>query len=171
MKIVVLNGSPRINGNTAKLIEEFKVGAEVASHEVKVILAGALNIKGCMGCEACHNIGAKGCVIKDDMNMVYEEIKDADMIVLASPVYYFGLTGQLQNTISRFYSVDKIKKVNKYALMLTSYSPDVYDAIVLQYNKLVSYFNAESLGIITAAGAERGSEQKLKEVYNFGRNL
>lgn len=171
MKIVVLNGSPRVNGNTAKLIEEFKIGAEVASHEVKVILAGALNIKGCLGCEACHNIGAKGCVVKDDMNMVYEEIKYADMIVLASPVYYFGLTGQLQNTISRFYSVDKIKKVRKYALLLTSYSPDVYDAIISQYKKIVSYFNAENVGIITAYGAERDSESKLKEVFEFGRNL
>ena len=171
MKIVVLNGSPRVNGNTAKLVEEFKIGAELASHEVHVVLAGALNIKGCLGCEACHNIGAKGCVVQDDMNKVYEEIKDADMIVLASPVYYFGLTGQLQNTISRFYSVDKIKKVNKYALFLTSYSPDVYDAIILQYKKIVSYFNAEDMGIITAAGSERGSESKLKEVFEFGKSL
>jgi multimeric flavodoxin WrbA len=171
MKIVVLNGSPRINGNTAKLVEEFKIGAELASHEVHVILAGALNIKGCLGCDSCHNIGAKGCVVQDDMTRVYKDIVDADMIVLASPVYYFGLTGQLQNTISRFYSLDKIKKVHKYALLLTSYSPNVYDAIISQYKQIVSYFNAEDMGIITAYGAERGSESKLKEVFEFARNL
>lgn len=171
MRIIVLMGSPKPLGNTAHLVHDFKNGAESVGHDVRVLEIGTMNIKGCIGCDYCKKLGHTKCAIDDDMQGVYEVLEDADMIVFASPVYYFGLTGQLQSMISRVYAIDKPHKADKYALILTSYSPDVYDAIISQYNQIVNYSGGKSLGIITAYGPERMSEAKEKEAFEFGKSL
>ena len=171
MKITVLNGSPRVNGHTAALVEHFKKGAEDSGHEVEVLQVGTMKINGCIGCEYCHNTGNGECVIKDDMQKVYSALKDTDIVVFASPVYYWGFTGQFQSTLSRFYAIGKPQKAKKYALLLTSYSPDVYDSITSQYKDIVAYFRAKDAGIITAYGEERTPTAKFTEAYNFGKNM
>lgn len=171
MKIVVLNGSPRINGNTSFLVENFKKGAESVNHIVEVLQVGTMKINGCMACEYCYEKGNGECVIKDDMQKVYNSVKDADMVVFASPVYYWSFSGQLQSTISRFYSIGKPQKAKKYAMLLSSGSPDVYDALICQFRDIVDYFEAENLGILTAYGNQNKSNEKLKEAYIFGKNL
>lgn len=171
MKIVVLMGSPRPTGNTASLVHDFKEGAESVGHEVYVIQVGSMNIKGCIGCDYCKKVGNGKCAINDDMQTVYAILEDADMIVFASPVYYFSFTGQLQSMISRVYAVDKPHKATKYAMILTSYSPNVYDALISQYKLIVDYSDGTDVGIITAYGAQRKSEAKEHEVYEFGKSL
>ena len=171
MNIVVLMGSPKPTGNTASLVHDFQEGAESVGHEVNVIQVGTMNIHGCTGCDYCKKLGHGKCAINDDMQMVYDMLEDADMIVFASPVYYFGFSGQLQSMISRVYAIDKPHKATKYAMILTSYSKNVYDAIIAQYNQIVKYSDGESLGIITAFGDERKSEDKENEAYEFGRSL
>lgn len=171
MNILVLNGSPRANGHTATLVKYFKKGAEESGHKVKVLQVGTMNIRGCIGCEYCHNTGNGECVIKDDMQKVYSELEDAEIIVFASPVYYWGFTGQFQSTLSRFYSIERPPKAKKYALLLTSYSPDVYDSIISQYKNTVAYFGATDAGIVTAYGEERTPDSKFTEAYHLGKNL
>ena len=106
MKIAILNGSPR-NQNTATMVEAFCKGAEEAGHETQVLQVGKMKIGGCMGCEYCHTKGEGKCIQKDDMEKVMPAYLEADMIVYASPVYYFDMTAQLsaamQEKIS-FYS-------------------------------------------------------------------
>ena len=63
-----------------------------------------MNIHGCLACEYCHTRGNGQCIQKDDMQYVYQELQDAEMIVIASPIYYHGLSGQLKCTIDRFYA-------------------------------------------------------------------
>lgn len=104
MKILVLNGSPRPSGNTSKMVAAFKEGAESSGHEVNVVDVCKKNIKGCLGCEYCHSKGNGKCVQKDDMQEVYSLLKDAEMLVIASPIYYHGISGQLKCAIDRFYS-------------------------------------------------------------------
>ena len=104
MKIAILNGSPRAK-NTAAMINAFAEGAKEAGHEVEIFHVGKMNIGGCKGCEYCHTKGGGTCVQKDDMEKVYPALAEAELVVLASPVYYFGLTGQLQSAVSRFYAV------------------------------------------------------------------
>jgi len=170
MKILVLNGSPRINGNTSSLVESFKNGAESAGHEVRVLQVGTMKISGCIGCEYCRNLGNGECALKDDMQNVYNGLDDADIVVFASPVYYWSFTGQMQSTISRFYAKRK-PKVKNYAMILSSGSNGVYNALVSQYHDILEYFGANDLGIITAYGSQNKSEAKLQEAYNFGKNL
>ena len=71
MKIVVLNGSPRPNGNTAKMTKAFFEGASEAGHEITVVPVARMKIAGCLGCEYCHTKGEGKCVQKDDMQEVY----------------------------------------------------------------------------------------------------
>ena len=87
MKIVVLNGSPRVNGNTAAMTKAFAEGAAEAGHEVEIVPVAKLKIAGCLGCEYCHTKGGGKCVQKDDMRKLYPLLEEAEMIVFASPIY------------------------------------------------------------------------------------
>jgi multimeric flavodoxin WrbA len=104
MNILVLNGSPRQNGNTAKMVTAFCEGAESSRHTVKTVNVCKLNVKGCLACEYCHSKGNGKCIQKDDMQDIYSLLKDTNMLVLASPIYYHGISGQLKCVIDRFYS-------------------------------------------------------------------
>lgn len=120
MKILVLNGSPRPRGNTAAMVEAFTRGAEESGHEVSVVAVCQKKIAGCLGCEYCHTKGEGHCIQKDDMQAVYPLFQEAELLVLASPVYYFGFTGQLQCAISRLYAPGRSRCLKKTALMLSS---------------------------------------------------
>ena len=170
MKILVLNGSPRPKGNTAALIAAFREGAESAGHQVSVLQVGTMNIGGCKGCEYCHTKGGGACIQKDDMAEVYPALAESDMLLLASPVYYHGLSGQLESVISRFYAV-MAPAAKKWALLLTSGSPNVYAAIETQYKGILGFIQAQDLGIFEYDGKQVGTEEALAEIKAFGASL
>ena len=96
MRILVLNGSPRPKGSTKQMVDAFREGAESAGHKVDVIDVCRKKIAGCLACEYCHTKGNGVCVQKDDMQEVYSLLGEADMLVIASPIYYHGVSGQLK---------------------------------------------------------------------------
>ena len=96
--ILVISTSPRKNGNSALLAEEFARGAADAGHRVEIISLRDKNIGFCRGCYGCRS-GA--CVLKDDMAEVLQKMIDADVIVLASPVYFYSIDAQLKALIDR----------------------------------------------------------------------
>ena len=169
MKILILNGSPHPKGNTKAMVDAFTKGAQSAGHDVIECPVGTMNIKGCLGCEYCHGKGEGKCVQKDDMEKVYPELATADMIVFASPVHYFAFSGQLQNTIARFYAQMK-PKAKKYAMLISSMSPGVYNGIENQYKGMVAFFEAEDLGIKEVNNDNR-SEATLAEIEAFGAGI
>ncbi len=173
MQILVLNGSPRPNGNTEQMIEAFRRGAEEADHQVEVVDVCKKNIKGCLACEYCHTKGHGECVQKDDMQKVYELLKDADMLVLASPIYYHGISGQLKCVIDRFYSAaypigpDKLKKI---AMFLSSGASNMYDGAMFSYNHdFLQYLRLKDMGVYTVQGGV--SSRQLNEIEEFGKML
>jgi multimeric flavodoxin WrbA len=170
MKILVLNGSPRPKGNTAALIAAFREGAESAGHQVSVLQVGTMNIGGCKGCEYCHTKGGGACIQKDEMAEVYPALAESEMLLLASPVYYHGLSGQLESVISRFYAV-MAPAAKKWALLLTSGSPNVYAAIETQYKGILGFIQAQDLGIFEYDGKQVGTEEALAEIKAFGASL
>jgi multimeric flavodoxin WrbA len=98
-KILILNGSPRKNGNTEHLTKMVSDGLTQAGADVQQFRLADLNIHPCIGCGNCE---AKGlCIFDDDMQMLYKHIADADIIILASPIYFYGLTAQLKSCIDR----------------------------------------------------------------------
>ena len=172
MKILVLNGSPRPNGNTAAMVSAFCDGAAESGHDITVVPVCQKKIGGCLACEYCHTKGNGACVQKDDMQEIYPILDAAEMIVLASPVYYHNFTGQLQCAINRIYALDKPKNLKKAALILSSGDDDVYGGALYEYeNSFLSYLELENMGIFTAHGKQNKSEEKLRELYEFGRGL
>ena len=106
------------------------------------------------------------------MREVYPLLLEADMLVLASPIYYHNLTGQLQCAINRIYALDRPRRLKKAALFLSSGSDGVYGGAVYEYeNSFLDYLKLENMGIFTAFGKQNKSEEKRKELFDFGRNL
>ena len=172
MKIIVLNGSPRPSGNTKAMISAFTEGAERAGHEVTVFDVCRMNIKGCLACEYCHTKAFRQCVQKDDMQKIYPVLDEAEMIVLASPIYYHGLSGQLQCTINRIYAQGYPKKLKKAMLLLSSGDHGVYDGAIFTYrNSFLEYLHLEDMGIFTAAGDENKSDEMLNRIRKAGAAL
>ena len=170
MKIMVLNGSPR-KVNTAAMVDAFKEGAEAAGHEVEVLQVGKMKIAGCLGCEYCHGKGEGKCVQDDDMAKVMPAYMEADMVVFASPIYYFTMTAQIQAAIQRVYAIMKPLKATKAALLLSSMSPGTHDGAIAEYKGITAFLGLEDKGIVIAAGEENKSEAKLNECKELGKSL
>ncbi len=175
MKILVLNGSPRPNGNTKGMIEAFREGAVLAGHQVDVMDVCRMTINGCLACEYCHTKGRGECVQKDDMQKIYALLKEAEMLVLASPIYYHGVSGQLKCVLDRFYSAaypSRPPKLKKVAMILSSGDANMYDGAMFSYQgDFLGYLGLEDMGVYTAHGAENGSMKKLAELRAFGESL
>ena len=166
MKILVLNGSPRPQGDTAKMVAVFKDSAERAGHEVCVINVCRREIKGCLACEYCHGKGRGECIQKDDMQEIYAQLRDTNMLVLASPIYYHGISGQLKCVIDRFYSAlypSAPASLKKVAMFLSSGDPAMYDGAKFSYDgDFLGYLSLESAGIYT--NHEDGVMEKIQEM-------
>jgi len=99
MKVVAFFGSPRIHGNTDLLLEETLKPVRAAGHEVVEFRLNFMNIKPCQNCGGCEKSGV--CIVPDAMTEVYDAIRTADRVILASPIFFFGLSGQTKIMIDR----------------------------------------------------------------------
>ena len=150
MKVLILQGSPRANGNTAWMAEECRKAAEAAGHEATLVDVAHKKIAGCLACEYCHGKGNGACIQKDDMQELYPLLAEAEVLVLAAPIYYFTMSAQIQAPIQRIYNMNKPPKVKKMAMLLSSYSPNVYDGAIGEYRGIINYWGVEDTGIVTA---------------------
>ncbi|MCQ2227885.1 MAG: flavodoxin family protein [Bacteroidales bacterium] len=98
-KIVVISTSLRVHSNSDALANEFIRGAQDAGHDVEKISLVDKNIQFCKGCLACQKLGK--CVIKDDVNDIMAKVIDADVVVWATPIYYYEMSGQMKTLIDR----------------------------------------------------------------------
>lgn len=143
MNILILNGSSRKNGRTNKLVKSFKKGAQSNNNICEFHLYD-MNIKGCLGCEKCKsNDLTSPCVQDDDMNQIYGAFLKADIVVFASPVYFWTVTWVLKTAVDRLYALLSI----------------------LGYGE----FRNDSILIMTAGGADYSQSQRWYET--FERNL
>ena len=139
MNIVVLSGSPRKGANTDTMVEAFAETAREGGNTVEVVRVASKKIAGCLGCQYCF--AHEGvCVQKDDMANVIESLKDADMVVFASPIYWFDITAQEKAVIDRLYAFGATGfPFTKTALLLDSHSEGVYDAAIAMYKSTCAY--------------------------------
>ena len=171
MNVLILQGSPRANGSTAWMAEEFKKAAEAAGHNVTLADVGRRKIGGCLACEYCHGKGNGACVQKDDMQALYPLFAEAEALVLASPVYYFTMCAQVQAAIQRLYCIQKPPKLRKMALLLSSYSPDVYDGAVGEYRGIADYWEVVDAGVVTAKLDEQKTDATRAKVAALAATL
>ena len=172
MNIVVYNGSPHPKGNTAALLNAFVKGAKEAGNRVDVVNLAHMRIDGCLGCDYCVRQGREGnCLKKDEMRDVYPLLEKADALVIATPIYYFTWTAQTHAALQRCYAFGKPPKLQKMALLLSSYSPDVYDGSIATYRDICGYWEVEDMGIVTAYGEQNKSDAKVEEAYALGASF
>jgi multimeric flavodoxin WrbA len=171
MNILILQASPRGKGNTAWMAEEYKKAAEAAGHQVTLFDVSHKKIAGCLACEYCHGKGNGACVQKDDMQELYPLMAEAEALVLAAPIYYFTLCAQMQAPIQRMYCVNAPAKVKKMAMLLSSYSPGVYDGATTEYHDICRYWKATDTGIVTAKIDEQKTEGTKKKIEVLVQNL
>ena len=105
--IVILNGSPRKNGNTSALVQAFTKGAQSAGHTVTEFFLDKMDIHGCKGCFGGHSSRECPCVQRDDMAQIYPAVKDSDVVVLATPLYYWNMSGQLRTAVDRLFALEE----------------------------------------------------------------
>lgn len=167
MNILILQSSPRANGNTAWMAEEYRKAAETAGHNVTVVDVAKKKIAGCLACEYCHGKGNGTCIQKDDMQELYPLMAEAEVLVLAAPIYYFTLNAQIQAPIQRMYCVNKPVKVKKMALLTSSYSPGVYSGAIAEFGDICNYWSVENTGVVTAKNDEQKTEETRKKIVEL----
>ena len=108
-KMLVLSGSPRKNGNTAILVDWFAQGARAKGARVEIVRTASLRYKstGCTSCRACQKLAAYECVIHDEAKPVLARMAKVDVIVMATPLYFFGASAQLKLVFDRMFSLYK----------------------------------------------------------------
>ena len=121
MKIVLLTGSPRKNGNTNHMADQFERGAKESGHEIFRFNAAESEVHPCVGCNRCGMNGP--CIFTDDFTKrLRPELVRADLIVFCSPMYYFGFSTQLKSVIDRFYAINGQLHAKKKAAFLMAYA-------------------------------------------------
>ena len=98
-KVLIISSSPRRGGNSETLAAAFANGAQAAGHQVETVYLREKQIGYCKGCFACHKLGH--CVLKDDAAAITAKMHDADVLVFATPVYYYCVSGQLKTMLDR----------------------------------------------------------------------
>ncbi len=177
MKIVILAGSPRRNGNTNYMASRFKAGAEEAGHSVYTFDCAHADVKGCMGCNHCGMDG--DCVIKDDFTTILlPRLLEADMIVLCSPMYYFGFSAQIKAVIDRFYSRTYRLTGGKKTALLMAYANNAdrdEHPMIAHYQRLAQYMEWEDAGMVIAPGmwpaGSVNNSRYADECYKLGKSL
>ena len=96
---------------------------------------------------------------------------EAEVLVLAAPIYYFTMNAQIQAPIQRMYCVNSPAKVKKMALLVSSYSPGVYDGAKAEYRDICNYWNAEDTGIVTASVDEQKTDATMQKIQALVNNL
>ena len=176
--VLIVSASPRKNGNSDLLCNEFLKGVVDAGHQVEKIFLADKKINYCIGCGLCSRNDYSGCSQKDDMEDVVEKMIEADVIVLASPVYFYTINAQMKTFIDRCCA--KYTKMNNKEFYFIITAAEVNKAEMSRTFECFRGFldcleNAKEQGQICATGVwEKGEIEKtsyLKDAYNLGKTV
>ena len=181
--VTLLLGSPRKGGNSEQLADSLAKGAEEKGCEVRKVRLAGKKLNGCLDCRKCWSTGAP-CVQRDDMAQVYEDIAAADVLVFATPLYFYSWSSQIKPVWDRllpFYAENaKIKLACKKAALLAAAGDaedNVFDGLKASFRLACGFTKWEIAGMICAAGmhpksdmAEKGGKF-LAEAYELGKKL
>ena len=159
-KVLIISTSLRNNANSEILAKETERGAKEAGNEVEFITLKDKNIQFCKGCLACQKL--KKCVISDDANAITEKMKNADVIVWATPIYYYEMSGQMKTLIDRANSLYATGHKFKEVYLITTSAEDS------QGIKLCGFVEA---GGLEGANEAASNKELLEKAYNMGKNI
>lgn len=188
--VLVIQGGGRPRGNTAQLVESFVKGVTEAGHQAEIVSLIKNEVKGCLGCNACRY--GKSCIQKDGFNGLVPKIKEADLIVFASPLYFWTVSARIKAFIERFYCIAEedgnppFGRYEKYpvkdcALLMTAADNFfwTFEQAVSYYQfALVNYIGFHDKGMLLAGGCgdtngkpQIGQTTHLQAAYEFGKNI
>ena len=177
-KVLIISTSLRNNANSEILAQQTEKGAKDVGHNVEFVSLKDKEIKFCKGCMACQKSGK--CVICDDANDITLKMKEADVIVWATPIYYYEMSGQMKTLIDRANSLYATgKNFSEVYLITTSAdnSKGVIQTVINGVNGWISCFNnVELKGYLEAGGLENPNDAQnrkdlLDAAYNMGKNI
>lgn len=176
-KVLILSGSPRKGGNSDLLCDEFLRGAAEAGHEVEKIFLGEKKIGYCRACYYCKKNGGR-CAIADDMGEILDKMQAADVLLMASPVYFYAIAAQMKAVIDR--SVARWTAIpNKefyYIMTSAEDSPEVMQCTLECFRGFAACLDgAREMGVIEGKGVYEAGEIKgcpaMREAYQMGRRV
>ncbi len=182
MKIIGIDGSPRKNGNTEKLVKRVLAGAEEAESNTEFLKLADLNINYCQGCGSCRATGE--CIIKDDMDCIVDSIQQSDVIVLGSPIYAWQVSGNTKVFMDRLCRLltpkyeSRLNGPKKIAFVYTQGNPDsgLFKPYFDYQEKVYPILGFTLAGRIQATGTRTKDdiltqEETLAIADSFGRDL
>lgn len=175
--VVVLSASPRKGGNSDLLCDQFIKGATESGNHVEKIFIQDKKINFCLGCMACQHNGGE-CVQVDDMNAILEKMIQADILVMATPIYFYNMDAQLKVLIDR--SCARYQEIShKKAYLITTCADtreDAMDVTIAGFRVFLDCLNhVREMGIISATGVTNIGDIKEKpemsQAYQMGKSV
>lgn len=175
-RVLIIEGSPRKNGNSQLLCEAFKQGAEKKGHHVDLIRIQDKKVGFCMACDTCMRNGGV-CVLKDDMEEILNIYQKSDVLVLATPVYFYGISAQMKTFIDRTYPIwQKLGQKEIYYIVSAGLGEDIIKRSINDLDGFVEHLEKyEIKGRLYAtnvmdAGLVKDTEL-MDMAYNMGENI
>jgi len=182
-RVLILAASPRKNGNSTILALEAAEGVKTEGGEPDVVPIGNLKIAPCRACDSCRTKPEAGCIIKDDMEPLYQRIRDSQAILFATPIYWFNVSAQMKLLIDRTYA---IYNKGTYAftgkdvgVILTYEDKDVFASggvnALRSFQDTFAYVKANLMGMVygtaNKAGEVQANKELLQKAYELGKKL
>jgi multimeric flavodoxin WrbA len=181
--VLVLMASPRARGNSTILAEEAAKGAKDAGATVEAFRLAKMKIGPCLACEGCRKPGADGCVRNDDIKLLHAKLRDADALIIASPVYWFTMSAQAKLFMDRLYAFGaegyKPLKGKRIGIILTYGDADPFSSgavnALRSFQDAFAYLSAPIKGMVYGSADKPdevlANKTLLKEAYALGRKL
>ena len=179
-RIVILNGSPRKNGNTSALVRAFREGAESAGHTVTEFFLGDREIHGCRGCFGGRSGRECPCVQRDGMADIYPAVRESGVLVLASPLYYWTVSGQLKTAVDRLFALEEgdgnlLRGHGRASALLMAAEGYGFEDALAYYDHLMDHLQWRNLGHVLAGGVmdvgDIQGRQELEEARALGASI
>jgi multimeric flavodoxin WrbA len=182
-RVLIISASPRKNGNSTILASKAAEGVKAIGGEADLIPIGNLKIAPCNGCDACIAKPETGCVIRDDMQPLYQKIRDAQGVIFATPIYWFTMSAQLKAFIDRSYAIqgkDRWAFTGKdVGVILTFGDSDVFTSgginALRTFQDICAYSKANLVGTVYGTANKPGDIQAngdlLKKAYSLGEKM
>ena len=182
-RVLLITSSPRKNGNSTTLAMRAAEGVKAAGGVAEIAAIGNMKIAPCTACDACRRNPEAGCIIKDDMQSLYKQIKESEAVLFATPVYWFNMSAQMKLLIDRTYATHTEKGYaftgKDVGVLMTYEDEDVYKSggvnALNSFRDIFNYVRANYVGAVygsaNMAGEVESDNKLLDKAYELGKKI
>ncbi len=182
-KILIFLGSPRREGNSCLLAQQVEAGAKEAGAEVETFFLHDMDVRLCDACDLCRGKTETDCILDDDMKDIFPKLRQADGIVIASPIYWFTVSAQTKKFMDRWYALGGPEgyalKGKKFGIVLTYADTDPFTSGAVNalrtFQDALRFVEATIVGMVYGSAWEAGEIKKDKEVmekaFELGKKM